>query len=369
MKRLMLVALLMAFFVFPTLSQGAVLFTENFDYAAGVLGDSAGQANVSDGNWHHYSGLGYLIECIDGNLSYPSYSASGIGRKIRIVRHPLNASAEDVYRQFATQTPGVSLYAPFLLKVTSDSMSPDTSTNGEYFAALLTSSSTTLLVGRVSCKMSTIAGKYQIGIRATSSNSTVWHSSELDVNTEYLIVLGYDLVTGNTNDVAKLWVDPVLAGPQPAPLLTQTSALGTDPADIARFAIRQGSSATYKTVTPNADLDGIQVVSSWDGVTGVAGDPLSNLNNFSLMPCTPNPSNRSTKFTFSLSLSGKVDLSVFNVLGQKVATVYSGQMAAGQHSISWNLKGQNGQQLPNGVYFYNLTDGSRSSTRRLLILK
>lgn len=104
-------------------------------------------------------------------------------------------------------------------------------------------------------------------------------------------------------------------------------------------------------------------------VTGIEGQTFGSISVFSLLPCTPNPSNRSTKFTFSLSLSGKVDLSVFNVLGQKVATVYSGQMAAGQHSISWNLKGQNGQQLPNGVYFYNLTDGSRSSTRRLLILK
>ncbi|MBU1355567.1 MAG: lamin tail domain-containing protein [Candidatus Edwardsbacteria bacterium] len=105
------------------------------------------------------------------------------------------------------------------------------------------------------------------------------------------------------------------------------------------------------------------------GPTGVTGQPLPGKAVFSLLPCSPNPASRDARFSFSLANQSKVDLSVFNVLGQKVATVYSGQMSAGQHSISWNLKGQRGEALPNGVYFYNLTDGSRSSTRRMLILK
>jgi hypothetical protein len=103
--------------------------------------------------------------------------------------------------------------------------------------------------------------------------------------------------------------------------------------------------------------------------SGVTGQPPASRPVFSLQPCSPNPAVRDARFSFSLASQGRVDLSVFNVLGQKVATVYSGQLSAGQHSLSWNLKGQNGQQLPNGVYFYNLTDGSRSSTRRMLILK
>jgi predicted extracellular nuclease len=105
------------------------------------------------------------------------------------------------------------------------------------------------------------------------------------------------------------------------------------------------------------------------GPTGVAGRPPIAKPVFSLMPCSPNPAGREARFSFSLANQGRVDLSVFNVLGQKVATVFSGQMSAGQHSLAWNLKGQNGQQLSNGVYFYNLSDGSRSSTRRMLILK
>jgi len=370
MKRLMLVGIFMMSLVLPTMSQGAVLFTENFDYDAGVLGDSAGQANVSGGNWVHFSGGGLLIECVDGNLAYPSYPASDVGRMIQIVRHTPGATAEDIYRQFTTQTPDMTLYASFLFKVTHDSMSPDTATHGQYFTMLMPSSSTTTHFGRVTTKMGSTAGKYKFGLRATSSNSsTLWTTGEYDVNTTYLIVLAYEYITGNTNDVAKLWINPSLTGSEPSADLSQTSALTTDPADVARMAIRQGSSTSSSLVTPAADIDGITVATTWGEITGVSGNPPFSTAIFSLMPCSPNPASRDARFSFSLANQGKVDLSVFNVLGQKVATVYSGQMAAGQHSISWNLKGQRGEALPNGVYFYNLSDGSRSSTRRMLILK
>lgn len=104
-------------------------------------------------------------------------------------------------------------------------------------------------------------------------------------------------------------------------------------------------------------------------VSGVMGQPSITPVNFSLMPCLPNPANKSTKFSFSLSQNAKVELSVFNVLGQKVATLYKGSLTSGQHTINWNLKDAQDRFLPNGVYFYQLTDGSRNSTRRLLILK
>lgn len=103
--------------------------------------------------------------------------------------------------------------------------------------------------------------------------------------------------------------------------------------------------------------------------TGVTGQPLSAKTSFKLMPCLPNPANKSTKFSFSLSQNGKVELSVFNVLGQKVATLYKGSLSSGQHIVDWNLKDDQNRILPNGIYFYQLTDNSHNATRRMLILK
>lgn len=104
------------------------------------------------------------------------------------------------------------------------------------------------------------------------------------------------------------------------------------------------------------------------GPTGVPGGKVASPA-FHLMPCSPNPASRETKFSFSLAREGRVELAVFNVLGQKVATVHQGVLAAGKHNLAWSLKGQDGQSLPNGVYFYSLSDGSRTSTRRMLIIK
>ena len=105
------------------------------------------------------------------------------------------------------------------------------------------------------------------------------------------------------------------------------------------------------------------------GPTGVTGQPISAKSFFKLMPCLPNPAKNNTKFSFNLSQGGNVELSVFNVLGQKVATLYKGSLASGQHTINWNLKDGQNRTLPNGIYFYQLTDNSHNATTRMPILK
>jgi hypothetical protein len=367
MKRLLSVLLLvLAVTGLVSGARASILFTENFDYDAGVLADSAGQANVSGGVWTHFSGGGLLIECVDGNLTYPTYAPSNIGRMVRIVRHTLGTTAEDVYRQFTTQATGVTLYTSFLFKVTHDSMSPDTSTHGQYFAMLMPSSSTTSHFGRICTKMGSTAGKFKFGLRATSSNtSTLWTSGEYDVNTTYLVLMAYGFIAGNTNDVASLWINPSLAGSQPAPDLTQTSALTTDPTDVARLSLRQGSTSSNSTVTPSADIDGIQVATSWTDLTGITGQPDRNdLPVVLALKASPNPAGSRTQISFNLPAAAEAELSVFNIAGQKVATLAQGPMTAGAHAVEWKTG-----NVPNGVYFYQLQTGSRSVSQKILVVK
>lgn len=365
MKKTWFVLLLLAAAGLATGAHASILFTENFDYDAGVLGDSAGQANVSGGVWVHFSGGGLLIECVDGNLTYPTYAPSNIGRMVQIVRHPLGTTAEDVYRQFTTQTTGVTLYTSFLFRVTHDSMSPDTSTHGQYFTMLMPSSSTTSHFGRICTKMGSAAGKYKFGLRATTSNtSTLWTASDYDVNTTYLVIMAYDYIAGNSNDVVSLWINPSLAAGQPTPDLTQTSALTTDPPDVARLALRQGSTSNNSSVTPSADIDGIQVATSWTDLTGIAGRPSSNdLPVVFALKASPNPAGSRTQISFNLPAASQAELSVFNIAGQKVATLAKGTMAAGENSVEWKT-----QNVPNGVYFYQLQVGGRSFSQKIIVL-
>ena len=79
----------------------------------------------------------------------------------------------------------------------------------------------------------------------------------------------------------------------------------------------------------------------------------------------PNPFNNTTTISYQLSQACKVDLIVFNVLGQKIASIVNNQQAAGKYQVKWDASDQ-----PSGVYYYNMkTDNSYSTTRKLLLLK
>lgn len=356
MKKSLLALVLLVVFTGMVYGQ---LMTDNIEYSAGRL------TSLSSGNWVSYSGdtLTNYIQVTAGNLGYASYPYDSIGNKITI--HAVTSSAEDAYREFATQLPDCNIYVSFLLRITSSTMSADTSTNGDYFMALLPSTSTTALVGRVSVKQSATSGKYRIGIRISSSNSTNWSASEMDVDGTYLVVLNYNLITGNTNDVAKIWVNPALPGPETTADVVQASALTSDPADIARLAIRQGYTASSHMQTPDADIDGIMVGSTWEAVTGVAGKPIHNdLPVTFALKASPNPASNRSMISFNLPKAVIAELAIFNIAGQKVATLAKGPMTAGVHNVLWQTN-----QVSNGVYFYQLQAGNRLVSQKIVVVK
>ena len=129
---------------------------------------------------------------------------------------------------------------------------------------LMPINNTNIFVSRVSIRLGTVENTFQIGLRATSSNSdAVWYSTNLNTATTYLIVFSYQIINGNSNDVARLWINPSLTGLEPTPDLTQTSSLAQDVTSIARLGIRQNSSSSPVTSTPNASIDGIRVAPTW----------------------------------------------------------------------------------------------------------
>jgi len=78
----------------------------------------------------------------------------------------------------------------------------------------------------------------------------------------------------------------------------------------------------------------------------------------------PNPFNPETQISFSLPERADVKLDIYNIMGQKVATVAEGSYEAGIHTVTWD-----GSQSASGVYFYKLTAGDYKKTRKMLLLK
>jgi hypothetical protein len=105
-------------------------------------------------------------------------------------------------------------------------------------------------------------------------------------------------------------------------------------------------------------------------VVGSEGVP----SEYALMQNYPNPFNPTTNIRFALPVDSRVTVEIYNMLGQKVRTLFSGDQAAGYHVIEWNGTGSRGQTLGSGVYFLQMSAaGSNGRTfsdvRKLIMLK
>jgi hypothetical protein len=83
-----------------------------------------------------------------------------------------------------------------------------------------------------------------------------------------------------------------------------------------------------------------------------------------LSPAFPNPSAATVGISYSLPKSGKAELAVYDMVGQKVATLASGVVSAGRHEVSWN-----GASVPAGVYFYRLSFEGATRTNRMAVVR
>ncbi|RKY67773.1 MAG: hypothetical protein DRQ24_12450, partial [Candidatus Latescibacterota bacterium] len=65
----------------------------------------------------------------------------------------------------------------------------------------------------------------------------------------------------------------------------------------------------------------------------------------------------------------KVELSIYNALGQKVKTLVSGIQSAGAHKVVWDGTNQAGVKVASGVYYYRITSGDFHAIRKMMLLK
>ncbi|MDO9067665.1 MAG: Ig-like domain-containing protein, partial [Deltaproteobacteria bacterium] len=103
--------------------------------------------------------------------------------------------------------------------------------------------------------------------------------------------------------------------------------------------------------------------------TGVVGEPGMQDLSFSLSQASPNPVKSNAEFRFGLAREGEASLEIFNVLGQRVKTLFNGQLPAGSHTVKWNGCDEDGRKVSSGVYVCRLTAGDRAMTSRLTVIR
>ena len=82
----------------------------------------------------------------------------------------------------------------------------------------------------------------------------------------------------------------------------------------------------------------------------------------------PNPFNPSTIIPYQLAASSQVRLEVFNLLGQRIATLVDGERPAGSHTATWTATDAAGRAVGAGVYIYRMTVGVASQTGRMVLI-
>lgn len=83
----------------------------------------------------------------------------------------------------------------------------------------------------------------------------------------------------------------------------------------------------------------------------------------------PNPFNPMTVIEFALPATQDVQLSIYDVRGQKVRTLVNGTVAAGHHQVTWQGKDDSGRQMASGTYFYRLSSDEGQQVKKMLLVK
>lgn len=137
-----------------------------------------------------------------------------------------------------------------------------------------------------------------------------------------------------------------------------------------------GNGATLELSSPELDNS---LAESWIASTRTGGTPgwengtlpTSNENegkdtpdDFVLAQNFPNPFNPSTNISFKLPSATKVELSVFNLLGQKVASLVNENLSAGNHTFTFDAT-----NLSSGIYLYQLKTPTTTLTNRMVLVK
>ena len=121
----------------------------------------------------------------------------------------------------------------------------------------------------------------------------------------------------------------------------------------------------YPIETRPANNMSIKLTYNPAAVREIPGTPSS----FALAANYPNPFNPSTEIRYDIATRTKVEVSIFNLLGEKVADLFSGEQGAGTYVATWDGRNSQGQTVSSGVYLYQLKAGTFLQTRKMVLLK
>ena len=273
MKKLLLLAT--ALLTLST-AHAELILHETFDRPVGRLNvGNTPAANNTD--WYSFNGTSNYISVVEGSLSYEGY-AEAAGKKVELV-----GSGADDLRQFAPITSGKVYVAAIInvdsLKQFSSTASGTITANGDYFLAM-GDAGNSKMYARLYARSVKEEGaetytKIQLGIakysEQSTSTTTVIPMVDVAMKQNILVVLEYEFVAGDKNDVARLYVNPTKETTTATLVCgldvstSAGSAIGANSKDdaskIASVNLRKGANTPGRVY-----VDEIKVATAWENL-------------------------------------------------------------------------------------------------------
>ena len=120
-----------------------------------------------------------------------------------------------------------------------------------------------------------------------------------------------------------------------------------DPVDA--YEINRNNNVYYYQHNRNPYIDHPEFITAiWGGPVGITDENVKYVDvDYRLNQNYPNPFNPSTSISFYVPVQSRISLSIYNAIGQKVETLYEGELSAGSHRLNWNAS-----RYSSGIYFY-----------------
>jgi hypothetical protein len=138
------------------------------------------------------------------------------------------------------------------------------------------------------------------------------------------------------------------------------------PADISEYT------RIYAVIDPDNNITeihennnkGFVTLSLWGTTSIEEVVPNEIPDQFALYQNYPNPFNPVTMINYQLPMTNEVNLSIYNLLGQRVATLVNERKRAGHHKVEWDASGYS-----SGIYYYQLIAGEFQDVKKMILIK
>ncbi len=215
-------------------------------------------------------------------------------------------------------------------------------------------------------------GFYGVGDNPVIVNTIFWADSANSGNEIYIFsgapLISYcDIQDTIWNGIGNISADPLFRDPDNGDYHLKSVECG-DPYDSPCIDAGQPD---IEDILLNCDW-GLGTILSDMGAYGGGDSVRVDINDyvvdlphqFTFLQNYPNPFNPSTTIRYALPEQSDVRIEIYNILGQRVAEIFSGNLSAGYHTVTWQA-----DDYPSGVYFARLEAGTRSESVKMVLLK